>query len=167
MFCPHMRSQLHIDILRELASYIIGTSQNPDDQRPQALNQQLNNQTRPICWAVIWGGVQNVWGEENVPDNALWSALSWIFVQENRALTPKGGGKRTVRGGGPKPVFGRGVIREVFHPPLFSTPPWRPLNMGNESCQKYRPPARVIDIPFYGAPLFQRALPRVQATFNG
>ena len=22
----------------------------------------------------------------------------------------------------------RGVIREVFHPPLFSTPPWRPLN---------------------------------------
>ena len=29
--------------------------------------------------------------------------------------------------GGPKPLFGRGVIREVFHPPLFSTPPWRPL----------------------------------------
>ena len=38
-----------------------------------------------------------------------------------------GGGKRTVRGGGPKPFFGRGVIREVFHPPLFSNPPWRPL----------------------------------------
>ena len=29
--------------------------------------------------------------------------------------------------GGPKPFFGRGVIREVFHPPLFYTPPWRPL----------------------------------------
>ena len=25
---------------------------------------------RPECWAVIWG-VQNVWGEENVPENAL------------------------------------------------------------------------------------------------
>ena len=29
--------------------------------------------------------------------------------------------------GGPKPLFGRGVIREVFHPLPFSTPPWRPL----------------------------------------
>ena len=28
--------------------------------------------------------------------------------------------------GGPKPLFERGVIREVFLPPLFSTPPWRP-----------------------------------------
>ena len=35
--------------------------------------------------------------------------------------------------GGPKPLFGRGVIHEVFHPPLFSTPPWRPLNMGYHS----------------------------------
>ena len=75
------------------------------------------------------GGVQNVWGEENVPKNALSpkifvplqksfsSALSWVF----RALTPKGSGKRTVQGGGPKPLFGRGVIHEVFHPPLFSS----------------------------------------------
>ena len=53
---------------------------------------------------------------------SFWCALSWIFVEENRALTPEGGGKRTVRGGGPKPAFGRGVIREVFHPPSFSTP---------------------------------------------
>ena len=30
--------------------------------------------------------------------------------------------------GGPQPFFGRGVIREVFHPPPFSTTPWRPLN---------------------------------------
>ena len=31
--------------------------------------------------------------------------------------------------GGPQPLlkFGRGVIREGFHPPLFSTPLWRPL----------------------------------------
>ena len=34
----------------------------------------------------------------------------------------RGVGKRTVGGGGPKPLFGRGVIREVFQPPLFSTP---------------------------------------------
>ena len=40
---------------------------------------------------------------------------------KNRALTPEGTG-------GPKPPFGRGVIREVFPPPLFfPTPPWRPL----------------------------------------
>ena len=36
--------------------------------------------------------------------------------------------------GGPKPLFGRGVIREVFHPPPFSTPPWRPLNNRNRNC---------------------------------
>ena len=40
-----------------------------------------------------------------------------FLYRKNRALTPEGGGKRTVRG--PKPLFGRGVIREVFHP-LFS-----------------------------------------------
>ena len=85
--------------------------------------------------------MQNVWGEENVPENALlpeifgplqksfWPALSWSFCisVKNRALTPEGGGKRTVRGGVSKPLFGRRVIREVFHTPLFSTPPWRPL----------------------------------------
>ena len=27
-------------------------------------------------------------------------------------------------------IFGRGVIREVFLPPLFSTPPCRPLTYG-------------------------------------
>ena len=43
---------------------------------------------------------------------------------------PEKGGKRTLRGQVPNPLFGRGVIREVFHPPLFSTPPWRPLNKG-------------------------------------
>ena len=84
--------------------------------------------------------MQNVWGEESVPENALSRKFldpakgasgllcRGILYRRNRALTPEGGGKRTVRGGGPKPLFGRGVIREVFHPPLFSTPPWRPLN---------------------------------------
>ena len=37
------------------------------------------------------------------------------MLRENRALAREGGGKRTVRGGGPKPLFGRAVICEVFH----------------------------------------------------
>ena len=71
---------------------------------------------RPSLGVGPWyGGVQksNVWGEENVPENAL----SRIFLdpskrvsgllcrgflyRKNRALTPEGGGKRTV---GPKPA---------------------------------------------------------------
>ena len=79
------------------------------------------------------GGVQNVWGEENVPENALSRKIldpskrasgllcRGFLYRKNRALTPEGGGKRTARGG-PKPRFGRGVIREVFHPPLFPPP---------------------------------------------
>ena len=48
-------------------------------------------------WYVRYGGrVQNLWGEENAPEKA--------------------------KGGGPKPLSGRGVLREVFLPPLFSTP---------------------------------------------
>ena len=86
--------------------------------------------------------MQNIWdgGEENVPENSLSrkcldpskraSGLlcRGFLYRKNRALTPERGGKRTVRGGGPKPLFGRGVIREVFHPALFSTRPWRPPN---------------------------------------
>ena len=74
-------------------------------------------------WAVIWGGAKRMGGGKRTRERALrkifgplqksfWSALSWIFVQEKQ---------------GPKPLFGRGVIREVFHTPLFSTPPWHPL----------------------------------------
>ena len=58
---------------------------------------------------------------------SFWSALSWIFVQEKQSTDTWGGWKTYRRRGGPKPLFGRGVIREVFHPPPFSTPPWRPL----------------------------------------
>ena len=86
------------------------------------------------------GGCKTYGGEENVPENALSRKFldpskrasgllcPGVLYRKNRALTPERGGKRTVRGGGPKPLFVRGVIREVFHPPLFSTPPWRPLN---------------------------------------
>ena len=37
-----------------------------------------------------------------------------FLYRKNRALTREGGGKGTIRGGGPKPLFGRGVIREVL-----------------------------------------------------
>ena len=73
-------------------------------------------------------------GEENVPENALpknfgplqekkscWAALSWIFVQEKQS-TDTWNGVENVPYEGPKPLFGKGVIREVFHPPLFSPP---------------------------------------------
>ena len=84
------------------------------------------------------GGAKRM-GEENVPENTTSrkildpskrasGLLSRGFLyRKNRATTPEGGGKSTVRGG-PKTLFGRGVIREVFLPPLFSTPLWRPLN---------------------------------------
>ena len=94
-----------------------------------------------------YGGVQNVWGEENVPENVLsrkfldpskraFGLLCRGFLyRKNRAVTPEGGGKRTVWGG-VKPLFGRGVIREVFLPPLFSTPPWRPLKKQPQNGKK-------------------------------
>ena len=61
---------------------------------------------------------------------SFWSALSWIFVQEKQSTDTWGGWKTYRTRGGPKPLFGRGVIHEVFHPPLFSTPRWRPLMTG-------------------------------------
>ena len=51
---------------------------------------------------------------------SFWSALSWIFVQEKQSTDTCGGWKTYHTG--PKSLFGRGVIREVFHPPLSSTP---------------------------------------------
>ena len=54
------------------------------------------------------GGVQNVWGEENVPENALSRKFldpskrasgllcRGFLYRKNRALTPEGGGNRTV-----------------------------------------------------------------------
>ena len=58
---------------------------------------------------------------------SFWSALSWILVQEKQSTDTRGGWKTYRTRGDPKPVFARGVIREVFHPLFFSTPPWRPL----------------------------------------
>ena len=52
-----------------------------------------------------------------------------ILYRENRATTPEGGGKRTVRGGVQNPFFA-GVSFVRFSSPLFShPPPWRPLKV--------------------------------------
>ena len=82
---------------------------------------------------MIWGGAKRMGGGKRtrqsalpkifgpLPKELLVRSVVDFCTGKNRALTPEEGGKRTVRGG-PKPLFGRGVIREVFHPPLFSTP---------------------------------------------
>ena len=84
-----------------------------------------------------YGGVQNVWGagkrtrERALPkilgplQKSFWPAPPWILVQEKQSTDTWGGWKTYRTRGGPKPLFGRGVIREVFHPPLFSTPLFR------------------------------------------
>ena len=71
-------------------------------------------------------------GGGNVPENALSricldpskraSALlcRGLLYRKNRALTLEGGGKRTIRGR-VQNRFWEGIIREVFHPPHFST----------------------------------------------
>ena len=83
--------------------------------------------------------MQNVWGGENVPENALSRKFldpsktasgplcRGLFVQENRVLTPEGGGKRTVRGGVQNPFLGGVSFVRFSTPLLFPPPPWRPL----------------------------------------
>ena len=113
--------------------------------------------------------VPNVWGEENVPKRGALPKISGPFqrasgllsrgflYKKNRA-TPiggEGGGKRTVRGGGPKPLFGRGVLREAFLPPpfmayperepmsqLFRESPWNYLRSGRGAAGKCTGPTQ-------------------------
>ena len=153
----------------------------------------------------IWGGA-NVWRKECVPENALSRKFldsskrasgllcRGILYRKNRALTPEGGDKTYRTRGGPKPLLGRGVIREVFQPPLFSTPPWHPLNktagnnfdsIGSASGKmssnfvtrpKYSPPtARQLSVFWPHLPCeiaeanfwqFQWFSPRFWSTFN-
>ena len=110
--------------------------------------------------AVIWGGAKRVGGGGNVPENALSQKFldplkgasgllcRGFLYRKNRALTLEGlRGWKTfrTRGWGPKPLFGRGVIREVFHPPPFSTPPpMASSEMKHENVQKFRPILRPI-----------------------
>ena len=82
---------------------------------------------------MIWGGAKRMGGgkrtrERAVPKNSgpLQGASGLlgrgIFVQENRATTPEGGGKRTVRGGSKTP-FWEGCHSWGFPPPSFFHPP--------------------------------------------
>ena len=107
----------------------------------------------PQCWAVIWGGAKRMGGGKRTRERALpkmfgplqksfCSALLWIFVQEKQSTDTWEGWIRACEGvpyeGGPKPLFGGGVTREVFLPPLFSTPPWRPLTMQASWTQSFK-----------------------------
>ena len=77
--------------------------------------------------AMKWG-VQNVWEEENVPSNSFWTPqrerLVWsvfrFLTRKTRAATPEGVETYQTMG---IPLFGRGVICEVFLTPPFSTRP--------------------------------------------
>ena len=81
------------------------------------------------------GGWQNVWGggkrtrERALPkivgplQKSFWSEGCRGFLYRKKQSTDTRGGWKTCRTrGGPNPVFGKGVIREVFHPPLFFHP---------------------------------------------
>ena len=98
-------------------------------------NQSRVHAEGVVLWFGPWyGGVQNVWGEENVPEKApsrkfldpskRASGLLWrgFLYRKNRALTPEGGGKRTVRGGVENP-FWEGCQSWGFPPPSFFHPP--------------------------------------------
>ena len=67
--------------------------------------------------------MQNVWGEENVPDNTLSRKILDPLYRKNRALTPEGGGKRTVRGGVQNPFLG-GVSFVRFSTPEPRSEVW-------------------------------------------
>ena len=131
-------------ISQKRQGFSICTEQNPQD--PWKRN-----------WAVIWGGAKRMGGGKRTRERALpkifgplqksfWSALSWIFIQEKQSNDTLGGWKTYRTRGGPKPIFGRGVIHEVFHPPLFSTLPWRPLKKGKNTrtLRNSGPEKRVI-----------------------
>ena len=89
-----------------------------------------------LVWAVIWGAAKRMGGGKSTRERALPKFLDpskrasgllcrGFLYRKNRALTLEGGGVQNVpyRGGVPKPLFGKGVIREVFHPLFFFHPP--------------------------------------------
>ena len=99
-----------------------------------------------------YGGVQNVWGEENVPENArsrkfldpskrASGLLSRGFLyRKNRGLTPEGGGKRTVRGGVQNHFLGGVSFVNTFPPPLFSVGSlgWPPMPWSSFPCRFWK-----------------------------
>ena len=83
---------------------------------------------------MIWVGAKRMRGGRRTRERALPKILDpskrasgllcrWFLYRKNSALTWEGWKTYRTRGGGPKHLFGRAVVREVFHPPLFSTPP--------------------------------------------
>ena len=87
---------------------------------------------------MIWGGAKRMGGGKRTRERALPKIFGpskrasgllcrGFLYRTNRALAPERGWKTYRTRGVQNPFLGGGVIREVFHPPLFSTPPWRPL----------------------------------------
>ena len=82
------------------------------------------------------GGAKRMGGGKRTRERALpkifgplqksllfWSALWWIFVQKKKATDTWEAWKTYRTREGPRPLFGRRVIREVFQPPAFFPPP--------------------------------------------
>ena len=78
------------------------------------------------------GGVQNVWGEENIAENApsrkildppkelLVCSVVDLGIGKTQQRHPRGGWKTYQTRGVQNPLFGRGVIREAFLQSQFS-----------------------------------------------
>ena len=90
------------------------------------------------AWAMTWGGVKRMGGGKRTEQRTLqrisgpleksvWSGQSSAFLQGKKEQRHQRGVENVPNDGGPKSLFCRGVIGEVFLPPPFSTPPWRPL----------------------------------------
>ena len=60
----------------------------------------------------------------------IFGPKEWIFVQEKKALTPEGCGKRTVGGGLQNPFLGGVSLVRVSTPLFFPAPPWHSLREG-------------------------------------
>ena len=58
-------------------------------------------------------------------DKSIWSGQSSTFLTRKKEQRRPRGVENAPNEVGPKPLWGRGVTREVFLPPYpFSTPPW-------------------------------------------
>ena len=57
---------------------------------------------------------------------------------------PRGGWKAYQTQAGPKPLFGRGVLREVFLPPPFPPPPWHSLSECFQNLSRMKAPISCV-----------------------
>ena len=113
--CNHRASRKAAKNLRKCAfrvqflPFAVSLLARPDSPDQRARRKTTQMLAWPICRNM--GGVQNVCGEENVPENALSRKFldpckrasgllcRGFLYRKNRALTPEGGGKGTIRGG--------------------------------------------------------------------